>query len=519
MQITLYMLNRDLEMDDPGFRESIQKYRTIANRGIEGLHDVVLRVDQSGPEPPLWQRDLLGIAEFAELRTLLNLRTGALLTFSYRDYRFVLAYGAGWHSVDPAALEPGFGLRVVANAVAADKIISADTTKMHGRRRSQRTSLASAGPLYELGIEPTEAFVRQLEGTPAANFASQAAGSDALKLRIKGFSLIHLKSKLDQIIDKFEAHDYKGQYDFLDHFRRVHRSNSGTYRVLQEILTEKIQNDPSSIDFLPPDILAPMSVENFTFEAKNRRPVQLSELTAPDIGQLISEWGLDDPLKEIKVRVYNSEGDELVSPHPLFSYVADEVTLGDQRFTLSAGQWFAIDADYLAAVSRRIGSIEDLSNTLSLPTWPSGEGEGNYNTRAARARGWACLDRKNFSFGAHQQIEVCDLLTAQKQLICVKRMTKSNTLSHLFAQGRVSAELLVSDHAKYQDSVVRSLRAVAPAASFGNREDWTIVYAIGTNKPGSISDSLFFFSKLNLDRAARTIKSFGIRVAVARIPA
>lgn len=499
MQLTLYMLRRDLPGDQTGFRESAGKFELIPNRGVGALIDLELRIHQSEPEPPLWQRDLLSIADFGDLRSLLNRRTGALLTFSYRSYRFVLTYGLGWHSVDPTALEPGFGLRVVANTVAADKIRSADTAGMNGRRRTQRAALASAGPLYELGIEPSESLVRQLEGTPAADFASQAAGSDALKLRVKDFALTHLESKLDQIIDKFEADDYKAQYEFLDHFRRIHRSESDTYMSLQELLVERIRSRDISVEFVPPDILEPLSVDYYMLEASNHTPAKLDEMSSARVGDLLAVWQLDDPLKDVTVRAYTSAGFEVVSPHPLFHYIASEVTLHRKRYALSAGQWYLVDADYLEAVSRRVDAIDDISDTLRLEPWKAGEDEGDYNARIAQIRGWQLLDKKNYSFGGYQRIEICDLLTPNKQLLCVKRMTQSSTLSHLFAQGSVSGQLLVSDLEKYKGKVVATLQAMRPEGVFGGREDWTIVFAIGTTKPGPLSKSLFFFSRLNLD--------------------
>jgi uncharacterized protein (TIGR04141 family) len=53
------------------------------------------------------------------------------------------------------------------------------------------------------------------------------------------------------------------------------------------------------------------------------------------------------------------------------------------------------------------------------------------------------MDRDNFKIGgAHDKIEVCDLLNEARQMICVKKMVSSATMSHLFSQGSVSATLL-----------------------------------------------------------------------------
>jgi uncharacterized protein (TIGR04141 family) len=96
-------------------------------------------------------------------------------------------------------------------------------------------------------------------------------------------------------------------------------------------------------------------------------------------------------------------------------------------------------------------------------------------------------------------------------------MSQSSTLSHLFAQGLVSAQLLVANADEYQERVLDGLRLISPAATFGSREDWTIVYAIATSKPGPLAKSLYFFSKVNLDRTVRHLNAIGVKVALARI--
>jgi hypothetical protein len=80
VQLTLYMLRRGLPDDEHGLRKNTEKFKVIPNRGISQLHDVTLRVHQSDPEPPFWLRDLLAIADFGDLNSLLNRHTGALLT-------------------------------------------------------------------------------------------------------------------------------------------------------------------------------------------------------------------------------------------------------------------------------------------------------------------------------------------------------------------------------------------------------------------------------------------------------
>jgi uncharacterized protein (TIGR04141 family) len=86
--------------------------------------------------------------------------------------------------------------------------------------------------------------------------------------------------------------------------------------------------------------------------------------------------------------------------------------------------------------------IPDLTDKLRLIPIRIGEKEGEYNERLGKYADWLVLDKKLFNFGAYDRFEISDLLTQEKQFLCVKKMTSSATLSHLFAQGSVSAKLL-----------------------------------------------------------------------------
>jgi uncharacterized protein (TIGR04141 family) len=78
------------------------------------------------------------------------------------------------------------------------------------------------------------------------------------------------------------------------------------------------------------------------------------------------------------------------------------------------------------------------------------------------------------------EVGALDHRTAEKHLICVKKMQRSGTLSHLFAQGSVSARLLIENYQGYADETVTHLRRISPGAEFGQRQDWMVVYALAS---------------------------------------
>ena len=62
--------------------------------------------------------------------------------------------------------------------------------------------------------------------------------------------------------------------------------------------------------------------------------------------------------------------------------------------------------------------------------------EGEYNAIAAKVGQRVLMDKQTVTIpGKTSAIEVCDVLTDNRQLIHVKRKFSSNALSHLFGQG------------------------------------------------------------------------------------
>jgi uncharacterized protein (TIGR04141 family) len=142
-----------------------------------------------------------------------------------------------------------------------------------------------------------------------------------------------------------------------------------------------------------------------------------------------------------------------------------------------------------------------------------------YNESVAHdTAGYELLDKKNVSFGgSYDKIEFCDLVRDGHELIHVKFYRSSATLSHLFAQGSVSAETFVK-HQDFRVKLNEKLPAgiklidplVRPAA-----EKYRVVYAIATVK--TLPAELPFFSKVTLKNAVMTLRALGFGVALAKI--
>lgn len=110
-------------------------------------------------------------------------------------------------------------------------------------------------------------------------------------------------------------------------------------------------------------------------------------------------------------------------------------------------------------------------------------------------------------------------MCADGTLIHVKRANSSAPLSHLFAQGRISADALRFD-AEARSEFVRRVRGQDPRHPVN--DDFTptkVVYAISLKSGKPLTTrNLFTFAQVSLLQATRALRSQGIEVAVVDIP-
>lgn len=453
---------------------------------------------------------------------------GAVLLVEAHGRIFAVTFGTGFHAVDEGLREPDFGLKVAANSMDPNQVTLADARGLGKGRRNATSRLPTPNEVFALGLFTDEEWVRKFGGrVKIEGFAKSVNGADSLQLTIEEFRLLELPDKLRHILELYESDDYLGAFPFLNYFRR--ESDRGTISALDQLIAEQLHMRNPDIGFAMPDEfnLAP---DRYTLSA-GRKAVTLTELLTEDVYRAIDEiGGWSRTLDRVKVEAYDLS-DQLVSDRvPLRDYVVGSVRVpkgdGIRDYAMTAGAWFRIDQEYVDLVDRYIADgVVDLTAELSLPAWDDDflvqnveglYGEDRYNRWVASERGFALLDRDFYRGRPGQQVEICDILTPDKKLICVKRMDGSDKMSHLFQQGSVSAQMIMADD-DYQAQLMTRLRLLDEAATFGTAPEWTVVYAIATSKPGDLKEIMYFFSRAALKMHGESIKSRGFKVAIAKI--
>lgn len=471
---------------------------------------------------PLLKNQLSGIRS-ASTSGLLLLRTSGRI--------FALTFGYGRSLLDLSKIEYQFGLRVALNSIDPRQIRSLDTKTFEDLVVSTKTQVSKSAELPTFGVDITRDLLRAVTGEPRdQTFSKRIAGSDSLVMGVTAPSS-ELPAICDNLLTKFGADDYKTDFGWIDHLSLV-RDND-TVKALDDRLVKQLQNGTTGTTHLAmPETIDWEDIDGFKIAGTGSHVYQ--DL---DLDDYLTRLGNDrttitlKSLKNRHVSVQFGRSGNFDKRWSLYQCTVTEQWHGSRFYVLIEGRWFAISSTLVEEVNAFAAGLPDTH--VDLPPARSGEIEADYNTRLAESSPQHLLKldaRIKRPGGASSGIEFCDVFSDQGDLIHVKRKSQSATLSHLFAQGSVSAATFINDgtfRTQVRELIEEEVEAesrktwlqlVPKADEKVDRSRYRVTYAVITSSTHAGRDWLPFFSKLNLMQQGRQLVTMGINVAVARVP-
>jgi uncharacterized protein (TIGR04141 family) len=524
---------------DPGSVDSIP---------LDGDHpfDAQLYLSTSEPRVPPWVPFLN--EGFGDLGIVATQRPSAVLvikTHYYKDHYFALTFGQGRHLLRQDAYDRNYGLRVALNVIYQEgtqdtdqgrlRSISATTVAantIRTRRQSDRKATFEA-----FGVDIQRDLLGAITGTPidSAFWGTRISGSDGLSV-VPSIEFDSLGQFLRAVAKKHRDTSYQQDFNWIDNLRVVQDPD-----LLDQLYAELINvllAGTGDVEVAVPGMIDWDDVEEFRYSFDSEHG--FADPADCPISEALERNDLIDAVDISHLRRWQLEArddaDEVVGKWPLMQCLSGELTIdGENKYVLADGEYFEISRDYGDDLDGFIDGIAE-SNYPLLQT-QGNISEGEYNERAAASSpSFLLLDKKTVRvLGKTTPIEICDILSDDGAFIHVKRKLGSSALSHLFAQGSVSADLFLMS-AAYRDSCLTRIREAEReraeeegddgfAGRFAtfeqrgiNTDDYTIVYAIVANWNGQDAVSaLPFFSKVNLRRHVEDLRRMGYAVQIARI--
>jgi uncharacterized protein (TIGR04141 family) len=432
--------------------------------------------------------------------------TSVVLLVAVRGRWLALTFGRAATLVRRELLEPDFGIRSTANTLARDGLLSATTVAFSelARHTTQRLSVAGTRSAFTVDFE--NEWTKTLAGSTGDDLTRAMSGSQSLQVQTTaGHRLQDLEALLAYLLDRYRATDYQRTFAFIDRFAPLPRTDL----ICDELdrVVERFLLNPGRERVV---VVAPEHPggPGLTHRLKGHS----EEL---DLDQLTSEARRRPRALDLRVVSRTSDGVDLPGTTPIRMFLSAEVSRGDGHYVLSDGFWFRIERDFARELADFLAGI-DVVTLRGLPRWYKSWEEKDYNDETADRLGWLKLDRVLYPGPdrRHGQIEVADLVTPSMDFVCVKRMKRSAGLSHLFAQGSVSARLYRESepYREFADSAIRRhwprQGRIAPR----------FVYAIGLDRRRALPEGLPFFSRVHLRTHVQEIRRHGFDVALTAIP-
>ncbi|MEY8568832.1 DUF6119 family protein [Brevibacterium linens] len=455
----------------------------------------------------------------------------ALLLLRSCDRIFAVTFGFGRTYLNLSKVEYQFGLRVALNVIDPQQIRSLDTKTFEDLVVSTNTQVSKSAELPTFGVDISRDILRSVTGQPRDNLiATRIAGADSLVMSLKT-EVAELPKLCGQLLDLYKSESYKADFGWIDQLALVRDQEA--ISALDELLVKQLRTESAATTHLAmPEPISWEDIDGFTVAGTGAHlyvDLDLDEYLTR-LGAAKNEITLAK-LKSRGVSVRFGRSGFEDKRWSLYQCLVSEQRTGGQLCVLIEGRWFIVDDSLLEEVDHFLDAVQD--SRVNLIPARRGEAESDYNKRLAQSSPETLLNldaKIKRPGGASSGIEFCDVLSDSGDLIHIKRKSRSSTLSHLFAQGIVSATTFLNDG--YFRGQVRN--SIENDTGAGDRQNWLnivpgddqqvermrywVTFAVIANSNRQGRDWLPFFSKLNLMQHGRNLRNLGFGVAISRIP-
>ena len=525
------MLKKEFFSDD--FETHLSKDVEVISYQIHGGFDIdgKLFVKKSNDKEPTWLNHLQELSG-EKIEELKNSSSSAVIILRYAENVFAYTFGYGRFLINQGHFIQDFGIKTALNTLNHESLRSIDLHSFDDQPIQKRSQVTKASDISTFGIDISKDILRSVTGLPNSNVKFRnISGGDAVFSFSMDMTIDELTDISYMLTIHYKDNNYKKSFSWVDNIKRIKAKTK--IDKLDNILFRELKNENTDITIHVPEVINWDDVLGFSFTRSKDKMETL--LNIEDFYKYSADEYTSSMMYNDSLFVHHSNG--FTKNYSLYKSIYFEVIENKKTYILFAGIWYEIENTFMGRINEIISNIEltdlvfppvyeyvNLTRTKKQPKMKL-EREDEYNKRVANDCNYYLLDKKLVKTNrATTPIEVCDLLTKDKQLIHVKHKKGGSAgLSHLFAQGNVSAEILLGDRdfrlesRKVLRKVDKSIDKLIPKDKL-NSSDYEIVYLILGEDVAVIKEKLPFFSKVNLTKAFENLTQKGFKVSIGSVP-
>ncbi|WP_373808475.1 DUF6119 family protein [Streptococcus ferus] len=503
-------------------------YKMVDESKIIGITEGRIYIANSMESPVEWIDELnMYTKTYLDKMIYINKSNKAVMMLKYRNKIFSFIYGYGRTMLKSSTIVKNFGLRTAINLISDENIKSLSTLNISDDYVDVQRQALNFVSQNSMPINTNSEILKSISGRASKQSQfSSISGSDNILFSASSESSI--QAVLDDLIGAYESKSYKEKgFEWIDYIQAVKENN--IIFELDKKLIETIGNselDKISIclnriiehgiigGYFIKGMRQELIFENFYDEIPTKGFVdyiiqtndkKIAKLKA----SLLYFWNIETGRPEKIANIYDC--------------ILFETDYEGERYFINNGDWFRIESDYFNRILEKIELIPK-SSIVAPPYKPtSGErkyDEGIYNEEFAEQGEdvYSLFDKHNFrgTQWGRSKVEPADIISRNGQFVHVKKGGSSSTLSHLFAQGLVSSQLLKNEQ-EFRDFIDNEVSQKFGLNFTDSIEPEVIFGIIDRRYDRPYRDFLPVFSMINLCQVYDAITNLGYGCSILPI--
>jgi len=478
----------------------------------------VLYYKKSFSKEPAWANNFFN----KSIESLKNSTASGLyiskINYNNKNIYFGLSFGHGWQMFKDGVIVEQFGIKTALSIIKSE-VKKIEKKNFKNGLKDVSEQLGKIGPVADFGFDVEQDIMRAVVGEPENQelYGKNVVGKDAISISIKK-NVAEVNDIFLELYKAYISNKYKERFDWFDNFSSVNDKKLAT--DLDNKIVAKI-NDDNKTDVIYwlaiPEVIEWENTKCFKYSDKNNA-TEYQDIVFDDFKDSLNDDEKTnitvDLLKSKKVQQFDTN-DQSIKEWSIYKCLYAEIDSGGEKYLLVTGKYYKVDATY----KNKIESEYSVDTTFTLPDWEKTDHENVYNGKVAtNDNTYQCLDGgvSQTNLIGKGKIEFADLVKSDKHLVHVKKYGGSAVLSHLFSQGLVSADLLLTDKTfrKEVNTKLSDSHKSVVSESEPSPKDYTVVYAIGTSKNDL---KLPFFSIINYRNAKKQLNLYQYNVLLVKI--
>lgn len=530
---TIYLGSEDIEnywdiLTTAGQAHCRTDLATINPIRIDDENEVLSVVYHGASSAPKWANQIAALGHLFP-PSAKGKYPSALVFLRVSERIFVLSFGGGHHFLDKAKVVLDFGLKVVVNCIADDKIKAVEKTNLSDLLRGMSQAAFEAG-LQTFDVRSSLDIIQSIGGSikDDAEIGEKAAGSTALRITTQT-QITSIADTCSDALEYYSSVAYREtRFGIIDNLFPVREE------VLVEPLTasliESIIGVDNNFELSIPELFsleADISYARLTGVGHTDEYADIDlELYRSILGEGLAALSIDS-LNKHKLEVFFGDGQKAHSSSVLKCLVGS-LELDGARYALNEGQWYRVNAAFKDQIEsfyteHRDEALDNLFPPFAVVEKESHksrdkkkgakvngyEDEIDYNTKIADIHGFVLLDRDTVPIPELplNRVEICDLLDVRERTFYhIKKSSRSSSvLSHFFKQGLNSAQIIYNSKTFREAAEAKISEVSGTKFSFEDLRDYTLYYVIADQERRGGGHNIPFFSKISFKDDAERV--------------